>query len=314
MKIFSPAATFALVALLPIPAAWSQTETGEASAQTVVTVLPKNGDNVPPLPASSLEVKVDGKTVQPTTWQPYGRGEVQLVLLIDNSLRTSFGRNLQDLSNFVQGLPPNVSIGIAYMQNGASVFAAPLSTNHAQAAKAIRLPSGTPGSNASPYFCLQDLAKRWPAPPSAARREVIMITDGVDPYALRYDPENPYIQGALDATNRAGLVVYSIYYRDQGRFNSGFYETSTGQNYLTQVADATGGNLYYQGLTNPVSFTPFLSDVMRRLGNQYELGVPVKAEKKASFESLKIKTDVGSVKLAAANRVAVAPAGAGAAQ
>ena len=311
MKIFAGAVALAITALFPVSAAWSQSENSQASAQTVVTVLPKNGDNAPSLPASSLEVKVDGKTVQPLTWHAYGQGQVELVLLIDNSLRTSFGRNLEDLGKFVQGLPPNISIGIAYMQNGAAVFAAPLSTNHADATKGIRLPSGTPGSNASPYFCLQDLAKRWPAPPSGARREVIMITDGVDPYAGRYDPDNPYIQGALDATNRAGLVVYSIYYRDQGRLSGSYYATNAGQNYLTQVADATGGNLYYEGLSNPVSFTPFLSDVTRRLENQYELAVPVKAEKKASFADLKLKTDVGSVKLRAASRVTVAPEGAG---
>ncbi len=311
MRIFAKAAALAFAAFLSFPNAPAQSEGVQLSAQTIVTVLPKNGDNAPALPASALQVKVDGKVVQPLGWHPYGHGDVQLVLLIDNSLRTSFGRNLEDLGKFVQGLPPNVSVGIAYMQNGAAVFTAPLSPDHAAAAKAIRLPAGSPGSNASPYFCLQDLAKRWPASPSAARREVIMITDGVDPYAARYDPENPYIQTALDAANRAGLVVFPIYYRDQGRLSSSTYETGAGQNYLTQVADATGGNLYYEGLSNPVSFDPFLADVTRRLENQYELGVPVKAEKKASFADLKLKSDNGAVKLRAAGRVAVAAEGAG---
>ncbi len=312
MKVFAKALPLAFAALLSATGVFAQSEADQPAAQTVVTVLPRTGDNAPIVPASALQVKVDGKVVQPLAWQPYGQGQVQLVLLIDNSLRTSFGRNIEDLGKFVQGLPPNVTVGVAYMQNGASVFAAPLSANHAEAAKTIRLPAGSPGSNASPYFCLQDLAKRWPAPPSAARREVIMITDGVDPYAVRYDPENPYIQAALNAANRAGLVVYPIYYRDQGRLSSSYYETNAGQNYLTQVADATGGNLYYEGLSNPVSFTPFLSDVTRRLENQYELAVPVKAEKKASFADLRLKTDNGAVKLRAADRVAVAPEGASA--
>lgn len=312
MKRFAQAATFAFAALLPVSGLLAQSEAAQPAAQTIVTVLPKNGDNAPALAVSALQVKVDGKVVQPLTWHPYGQGEVQLVLLIDNSLRTSFGRNLEDLDKFVQGLPPNVSFGVAYMQNGAAMFAGPLSTDHAAAAKLIRLPAGSPGSNASPYFCLQDLAKRWPAPPSAARREVIMITDGVDPYALRYDPDNPYIQTALNAANRAGLVVYPIYYRDQGRLSSTYYETNAGQNYLTQVADATGGNLYYEGLSNPVSFSPFLTDINRRLENQYELAVPVKSAKKASFAELKLKTDNGAVKLKAADRVAVAAEGAAA--
>ena len=297
------------LAALSAPALPAQTEGSPAAVNTVVTVLPKSGEAAAAIPQSGLQVKVDGKTVQPTVWHPYGQGEVQLVMLIDDSARTSFGRNLDDLANFVNGLPPNVSVTTAYMQNGASVFTGPLSKDHASVAKTIHLPGGVPGSNASPYFCLQDLAKRWPAAPSAARREVLMITDGVDEYNLRYDPEDPYVRAALDAANRANLVIFSIYYRDQGRLSRSFYETDAGQNYLTQVADTTGGNLYYEGTINPVSFTPFLSDLTRRLENQYELGVPVKPEKKANFAELKVKTDVGSVKLKAANRVAVAAAG-----
>ena len=309
MKFFQFAAALSLAALLSTPALLAQSENGPAAASTVVTVMPKSGDMVAPVPQNALQVKVNGKTVQPITWHPYGQGEVQLVLLIDNSARTSFGRNLDDLANFVNNLPPNVAVSIAYMQNGASVFAGPLSKDHASVAKTLHLPGGAPGSNASPYFCLQDLAKRWPAPTSAARREVLMITDGVDEYNLRYDPEDPYVRAALDAANRAGLVIFSIYYRDQGRLSRSFYETDAGQNYLTQVADTTGGNLYYEGTINPVSFTPFLTDLTRRLQNQYELGVPVKPEKKTSYVDLKLKTDVGGVKLTAASRIAVEAAG-----
>ncbi len=289
-------------------AAYAQTE-GRASAESVVTVLPKSGEAAAPVPESALKVEVNGKQVQPSTWQPYGKGEVQMVLLIDNSARTSFGRNLSDLANFLKNLPPNVSAAVAYMQNGAAVFSGTLSKDHAAAAGALHLPSGTPGSNASPYFCLEDLVKHWPAPRSAARREVLMITDGTDPYNVRYDPENPYITSTLDAVNRGGLVVYSIYWRDQGGLDNSLYQTNAGQSYLTQVADATGGNFYYEGLTNPVSFVPFLSDLRRRLDNQYELAVPVRPEKKEDYPSLKVRSDIGAVKITAANRVAVAPEG-----
>ncbi len=312
MKLLTAAASLSLglAALLATGTPASAQNEGPASATTIVTVLPKRGDAVVPVPESSLEVKVNGKKVTPTAWQPYGQGEVQLVLLIDNSARTSFGRNLDDLAQFIQALPPNVAVGIAYMQNGAAIFGGPMSTDHAAEARLLHLPGGSPGSNASPYFCLQDLAKRWPAPLSAARREVLMITDGVDEYNLRYDPEDPYVHAAIDAANRAGLVLFSIYYRDQGRLGRSFYETNAGQNYLFQVADATGGNVYYEGLINPVSFQPFLMDLTRRLQNQYELGVPVTPQKKANFDDLKIKTDVSGVNVRAANRVVVPAVGA----
>jgi hypothetical protein len=302
-----------LAALLAAPGAFAQGDAAQAPAQgqaqtaTVVTILPKKGEAVEPVPVTSLEVKVDGKKVSPLAWQAYGNNPVELVLLIDDSARTSFGRNLDDLTKFLNQLPPNVAVGIAYMQNGVSRFEGPLTLDHAAAAKMLHLPGGSPGSNASPYFCLQDLAKRWPAQASGARREVLMITDGVDEYNLRYDPEDPYVRSAIDAANRAGMVIFSIYYRDQGRLSRSFYETNAGQNYLFQVADATGGNVYYEGLSNPVTFVPFLSDLTTRLENQYELAVPVKPEKKLSYADLKVKSDNGAIKLKAADRVVVPP-------
>ncbi|HEY0785391.1 MAG TPA: hypothetical protein VGD62_05930 [Acidobacteriaceae bacterium] len=295
-------------ALLLVPALSTRPAAAQQEGTAVVTALPKSGE-VPTIPQQSIQVTVDGKQVQPTVWRPYGHDPVELVLLIDSSARSSFGRNLEDLTKFIGSLPPNVSVGIAYMQNGNAIFTGPISKEHATVASQLHLPAGTPGSNASPYFCLSDLAKRWPSPRSAARREVIMITDGVDEYQRRYDPDDPYLAAAVADSQRAGLVVYSIYYRDQGRASGSGYETNAGQNYLNQVADETGGRLYYEGLSNPVSFTPFFDDLSRRLNNQYELGFPARAEKKESYPQLKIKSQIGSVKFDAPKHVAVGPEG-----
>jgi hypothetical protein len=308
-KYFSPArilvAAVALLAAAPGGSALAQS-VGEATA--VVTALPK-GSDAPPVTQQQIEVSVDGKRVQPSLWRAYGNGPVQLVLLIDGSARTSLGRDMDDIANFISNLPPNVSVGLAYMENGRAAFAGPMSNNHATVAGELHLPGGSAGSSGSPYFCLSELAKNWPAPRSDARREVLMVTDGVDNYNLRYDPEDPYVQAAVTDAQRAGVVVYSIYYRSQGRISGSNYETNAGQNYLIQVATETGGNLYYEGLGNPVSFTPFFADLNRRLGNQYELDVPVDEKKKQSIISLKVKSEVGSVKLTAPAHIAVQASG-----
>jgi hypothetical protein len=315
MRLSSPAKaalTLGLAATLLPLSMFAQNSEGDASGPpasgTVVTVMPKQGEAVLPVPQSALQVKVDGKKVEPLAWQPYGHSKVQLVVLMDGALRTSFGRSLDEMAKFLQNLPPNVAVGIAYMQNGAAVFESPISFDHAKAVGALHLPAGSPGSSANPYFCLQDLANRWPAAPSDDRREVLMITDGVDPYNLRYDPQDPYLQTAVSAANRAKLVVYSIFWHNQGFLSRTGYETNAGQNYLFQVADATGGKVYYQGTMNPVSITPYLADLATQLENQYELSVPVKPEKKVSYAQLRVKTDIGSVKLKAADQIAVPPA------
>ena len=278
----------------------------QEQATAVVTALPKSGE-ARPITAQQIQLLVNGKKTAPTVWRSYGSEPVELVVLIDSGARTSIGTDLEEVGHFIADLPPNVSAGVAYMINGRAMFTAPLSTDHAAVAKQLHLPGGTPGSNASPYFCISDLAKRWPAARGNARREVLMITDGVDEYYLRYDPSDPYVKAAIADSQRAGLVLYSIYFKNQGRLGSSFYETNAGQNYLQLVTEETGGNNYYEGLGNPVSFSPFLSDLSRQLMNQYELGFDVAGEKKESFAAIKVRASNSDVKLRAPLHVTVPP-------
>lgn len=276
------------------------------SARTVVTVLPKNGEAAS-LTQQNLKVWAGGKTSEITSWQPLQgkRAGLEFVVLIDDSARSSIGLQLSELARFIESLPPSALVGVAYMQNGQAVFAQNLTADHSLAAKAIRLSTGVPGGNASPYFCLSDLAKRWPSQDPRNRREVLMVTDGVDRYSPRYDPDDPYLQASITDTQKAGIIVYSIYFRDTGRFDNSGYETNAGQNLLTQLSDSTGGRFYYQGFSNPVSFRPYLEDLNRRLENQYELGFSAQNRGKSELVELKVKADVSHVEVNAPKQVPV---------
>ena len=295
----------ALCAAIP---AFAQKSDQVGQGRAVVTILPsaKNG-TVSPVPAQSLKLKVNGKESTITSFTPLqeANSPVELVLLLDSGSRTSLGTQFSDLETFVKEMPPNTRMAIAYMVNGRASFASQLSSNGADVLKGLHLSSGFPGSNASPYFCLSDLAKSWPSRDRTARREVLMITDGVDNYDRRYDPDDPYVEAAVNDSVKAGLVVYSIYWKDQGRANNTWYETNAGQNLLLMVTEATGGNSYWEGVGNPVSLQPFLQDLRRRLNNQYELSFTAPSNGKPEVESLKVDLKVPSAKVAAPQKVLV---------
>jgi hypothetical protein len=262
----------------------------EGQGQAVVTVL--QGQEIPGgIPQQALQLKVDGKQSNVTGWTLLGpQSKVELVVLIDDGARGSLGTQLSDIAKFIQSLPPNAKVAVAYMMNGRAAFSAPLSTDRAAVERQLHLPiAGMPGINASPYFCLSDLAKNWPSRDPNARREVVMVTDGVDNYNRRYDPEDPYVQSAINDAVRARLIVYSIYWTNSGRFDRSMYGANTGQNLLAEVAEATGGNTYWQGYGNPVSFQPYLADINHRLDNQYELDFMTPLGSKPQIENLKLK-------------------------
>jgi hypothetical protein len=275
--------------------------------KTTVTVLPKSAELAPPIEPQSMKIEVNGKPTEAESVTPL-RGDhagLELVILIDSGARNSLGRQMSDIENFVKSLPPSTEVAIAYMVNGRAVFQQPFTTDKNLALNSLHLPGGTAGSSASPYFCLSDLAKNWPSQNTANRREVVAITDGIDPYEVRFDPEDPYVNTALHDLIRAGIVLDAIYWHDTGVASRVGFLASGGQNLLALVTEATGGMFYYEGLINPVSFDPFFKDLSKRLDNQYELGFMVSGKKKAEIASLKVKLQMPNVKLDAPNLVAV---------
>jgi len=288
--------------------AFAQKNAQQGQGRAIVTVLPsaKNA-SAGQISAQNLKLKVNGKESAVTSFNQLqeSNSPVELVLLLDAGARSSLGTQFNDIQTFVKEMPPNTKMAIAYMQQGRAVFSSQLSSNAADVLKGLHLSSGIPGENASPYFCLSDLAKNWPSHDRTARREVVMITDGVDNYERRFDPDDPYVQTAINDSVRAGLVVYSIYWKNTGRINNTNYETNAGQNLLLLVTQATGGNSYWQGLGNPVSMQPFFQDLRRRLNNQYEVSFTAPSNGKPEIKSLKLDLHVPSAKVAAPQQVLV---------
>jgi hypothetical protein len=295
---------------LVLPSAHLFAQSG-VPTQTVVTVMPKSGAQPTSIPESAVQASVGGKSAQIGSWIPL-RGErsgLEIVVLIDSSARSGLSLQYGELRNFVERLPEGAEVGVAYMQNGRAIMAQNLTADRKLAAEAFRLTSGVPGESGSPYFCLSDLVKKWPSgngQPDGNRREVIMITDGVDLYYGRgFDPNDPYVETAISDAQKAGVLVHSIFYRDTGRFDRSQWTEAGAQSYLLQVSDATGGRAYWQGFGNPVSFAPFLDDLQTRLQNQYELGILASPRNKTQLQPLKVKVNAPGVKVDAPKMVVV---------
>ena len=289
----------------------AQKDDQQGQGHAVITVLPAHaGEELANVNAQDVRLKVNGKESTVTNWTPQ-RGpnsRLELILLIDGSARTSLGQQFSDIQSFVKEMPANAKFTIGYMDNGRAALAGPLSSDAGQVLRGLHLSAGSPGSNASPYFCLSDLAKNWPSKDPTARREVVMITDGVDNYDRRFDPDDPYVQSAISDSIRAGLVVYSIYWQDQGRLDSSAYASNAGQSLLLEVTQATGGNGYWEGLGNPVSMQPFFNDLRRRLRNQYTVSFTSPLKGKPEVASMKLELHVPSAKVEAPQRVFVSRA------
>jgi hypothetical protein len=305
----------------------------------VITDQAFNDDReVPLLRPDNVQVKVgkDNAKVEHLIPAHGDSAALQLFLLIDDTCEpTTIGSNLNDLRDFIAAQSPSTVLGVGYMSNASVQIAQNFTADHALAAKAVRLPRGTSSAMDSPYLSLVSLVQGWPQ--QKLRREVLMISDGID--RLRGDTTgdvgspNPFASEgrrgrtigapasttmptissdadtASNASQRYGVIVHSIYATGVGRLSRNAWEAQLGQGGIAKITDETGGEYFALGTQNAVSFKPYLERLQKILENQYFLVFQVPTQNKGRLQRVRISTDAANADLAAANNVWIPSSG-----
>jgi hypothetical protein len=261
----------------------------------VCTVEGKHGAPPPLVTVDEVSVEGNRKPAAIESWVPL-RGDqanLELYIVIDDGEDTELGLQFAGLKRFIRDRPATTKIGLAYLRNGEANIVASMTADREALEKALRLPTGQPGIAASPYMGISDLVKRWP--PAEARREILLISSGIDPWSPA-DPENIYLQKAIADAQRAGILVHSMYYAGAGHMGHSYSRINWGQNYLSELGDATGGEAYWQGSFSPVSFDPWLKDLSEQLQNQYLLTLRP-GDSKPGQESLRVSSSVSGLSI-----------------
>jgi hypothetical protein len=275
--------------------------------KVVVTAEPGRGKVILPLTAQDVEVKQDRDKRPVTSLEPLADAKLQLLLLIDDSAAGSFNTEIQGLKDFVTALPPNAEIAIGYMRNGTNQMVSDFTPDHAAAAKKIRLALGPGGSDVSPYDSLAEAVKKWPNT-DAPRREIVMISSGLEGLGGGLSMDNPYVNAGIEAAQKAGVVVYTIYSPSVGHAGHSFWRSNWGQSFLARLADETGGESYMLGFGSPVSFQPYLKAILGALRHQYLLTFVARPQAKPGLQPVQIRVIEKDTSLAAPDKVFV-PAG-----
>jgi hypothetical protein len=276
-------------------AAQEITNEGPVPTSALISVNSKHDVQLDP---AMLKLQVNRHDSPITAVTPVTPKNLQIAILIDDGLRGSFSLQLNEVKSFLTELPPGTQTLVGYMQNG-TVRTKGFSTNHEEVANDLRVPMSIGGISASPYFALSDFVKNWPSNQPGSRI-VLLITNGIDPYNGRpsvLNQDSPYVQTAQDDAQRAGVAVYSIYYPDAGMRGGSF----SGQSYLSQVAEATGGQSFYNGTIPPVSFKPYLEQFRKAIFESYTVSFRASAtkEKRDTLTQIKVSTTQPGVKIVA---------------
>lgn len=303
------------------PAAQEKAPAATSEVHVVITDLALRGDSeVPRLKQDDVKVK-QGKTFLQVTQLIPAQGDnaaLQLMILIDDTLDPVVGGNLNELKEFIKAQPSTTAIAIGYMANATVNIVQNFTQDHDQAIKSVRLPRGVLSTMDSPYLSLISVVKGWPQ--QKVRREVLMLSDGIDrlrdarPTSSQLGPSfgpvyhtMPQISvdasSASEISQRYNVIVSSLYAVGVGRLGRSSWDIQLGLGGLSKIAEETGGECYSLGITQLVSFKPYLERFQRALDNQYYLVFLASPKKKAGLQRISIQTEVSNSEIAAPDNV-----------
>jgi VWFA-related protein len=281
--------------LLPLAlkaASNSASATKDPSAVVMtVTATAKKDAEPPALSKNDVDLYKGKERIQIADFK---RGEtLYLAVLIDDSLRSSIANQWSDLRAFLMAQPQTTYVAVAYARNGIAMVAQDFTTDHALAAKALRLPLGNLGAATSPYLSVQDWIKRWPV--SGQRSSIILLSSGIDYFRGGPATLDPDLDTTVARAQKQNINVWTIYARDAGRGGRGSFRAFNWQSNLDRLSQQTGAESYSLGLEEPVDLKPYFDRIQMNLNNQYLLAFVGDGGQKGKYESVKVTSEVQKV-------------------
>lgn len=306
MSIKSPSIVFAvavgLASFMPAVSA-AQRSAPAGSATVTVTATAKKGAP-PTVSQGDVQLSQGKDRKQIARWAKAER--LSLAILIDDSLDTEVASQWGDVKQFIEALPPTTLVAVGYAANGDVRVAQDFTSDHALAAKALRIPLGSPAAFSSPYLSVIDWMKRWPS--TGERRSLLLISSGIDHFrGGGFGPIYPDVDTAISIAEKGNINLWSIYSPDSGHRSRSFFLVNTAQNNLSKLSVESGGESYYLGTSAPVSFKPYLDEIQMHLNNQYLLSFAGDGGPKGKLVSIRLRTELPQTEFMHANAAWLPP-------
>lgn len=201
------------------------------------------------------------------------RAPLYLAVLVQDDLVPTIATEISTLASFIRRLPEGSQVLVGYMRAGSIQIRQKFTTDRERAARALRIPAGTPSAGPyNPYVSVREALKRYQSQP-VGRRAMIVISDGLD-VSRGVDSSRPGqsvdLQRAVDEAQRRGVAIYTIFAPTFGSETNRLL-ASYGQGSLARLSEETGGRSFNQLPSAPVSLAPFLRQIESRLARQIAL-------------------------------------------
>jgi hypothetical protein len=225
----------------------------------------------PELQSIDLMIMEDGEVQTPLSIRSMGTNSpITIAVLIQDDLVSSIGNEVKPIGKFIRSLPKGSRVMVGYIRAGSLDVRQKFTNDLEKAANALRAPMGLASAAPfNPYVEVLEALRRFESQPSG-RRAMLLVSDGLD-VSRGVDSSSPGqsvdLQQAINRAQQRSVAIYSFYAPSVGSRNDQIL-IGNAQSSLQRLSDETGGKAFFEGTGAPVSFDPFLQDLVAWLDRQ----------------------------------------------
>lgn len=250
------------------------------------------------LQTTDLVVSEDGEPQTITSIRSVGTNSpITLALLIQEDLPT-ISNEIKGLAEFVRDLPKGSRVMIGYLRTGSLQVKLKFTTDLEKAAKSLRPPVGFASSGPyNPYVEVIEALRKFDSQPQG-RRAILLISDGLD-ISRGVDSSLPTqsvdLRRAVSEAQRKSVAIYGFYAPTAAAEGNSLL-ASNAQSSLNYLATETGGHAFFQGISAPVSFDPYLKELDNSLERQAALTF-LSTHSKKGFHKISITSTTPGIRV-----------------
>lgn len=224
--------------------------------------------------AERLIVREDGDEQRILSIRSVSDSPLSIAIVIQEDLSSAFNLQLQDIREFIRGLPRGTRVMTAYSRSGTIQVRQRFTDDLDLAANSLRIVAGSSSlAPRSPYDGIDQILSRFDAVP-AGRRAILFFSDGLDTAegnSLASITQSLGLERAALKAQRRSVAVYSFYWPTVATGDRSSIFVMAGQGALNKLSEETGGRAFFSGSIAPVSFNPFFRDLVMSLNRQFAL-------------------------------------------
>lgn len=223
--------------------------------------------------ADRLSIKENGGEQQILSIRAIAESPLSLAVVIQEDLTPDLNLKLNELRDFIRGLPTGSRVMVSYVRGGSAITLQKFTDDLDKAAKALRIVGAGTATGNGPFAGLNDVLKRFEAMPTG-RRAILLVSDGVDTTqgtSVSSLVRTIDLENSISKAQRFGVAVYAVYSPTAITASGNSQFVTGGQGALLRISEETGGRSFYQGSIAPISFQPFFRDLNLLLGRQFAL-------------------------------------------